>query len=231
MREDESIAIVIGATGGIGRAVVECLQADERYQKVISYSRSSQPSLDLTSEETIENAAQNAALYGVPRIIFDATGFLHDKNIQPEKALKHLTSDAMLQNFLINAAGPALLMKYFLPLLPKSGRSVFASLSAKVGSISDNQIGGWHSYRASKAAQHQFIKGAAIELARTKKEAICVALHPGTVDTGLSGPFAKSGLNEQTPKQSAKALLTVMDGLTPQQTGGFFSYSGQSLPW
>jgi NAD(P)-dependent dehydrogenase (short-subunit alcohol dehydrogenase family) len=122
-------------------------------------------------------------------------------------------------------------MKHFLPLLPRQGKSVFASLSAKVGSIGDNQLGGWYSYRASKAALNQLVHTAAIELARRRPEAVCVALHPGTVDTGLSSDFAKSGLSVQQPADAAARLLSVLDRLTAADTGGFFDYRGDPLPW
>ena len=137
----------------------------------------------------------------------------------------------MAHAFAVNAIGPALLMKHFLPLLPRSGRAVFASLSAKVGSIGDNRLGGWYSYRASKAALNQLVHTAAIELARRQPEAICVVLHPGTVATRLSQPFSKSGLEVQTPAASAARLLATIDGLSASDSGGFFNHRGEALPW
>jgi NAD(P)-dependent dehydrogenase (short-subunit alcohol dehydrogenase family) len=137
----------------------------------------------------------------------------------------------MAHAFAINAIGPALLMKHFLPLLPRSGRSVFATLSAKVGSIGDNHLGGWYSYRASKAALNQLVRTAAIELSRRQPQAICVALHPGTVATPLSSPFAKSGLQVQAPDLAAQRLLAVIDALTAEDSGGFFNHQGERLPW
>ena len=130
----------------------------------------------------------------------------------------------------MNAIGPALMMKHFLPQLSRSGKSVFATLSAKVGSIGDNRLGGWYSYRASKAALNQLVRTAAIELSRSRPEAICVALHPGTVATPLSAPFAKAGLDVQTPTEAATAILSSIDGLTPLQTGGFFDNRANALP-
>ena len=131
----------------------------------------------------------------------------------------------------IDATGPALLMKHFLPLLSREGPAVFATLSARVGSISDNRLGGWHAYRAAKAALNQLMRTAAIELARTRPLAVCVALHPGTVDTGLSAPFAKTGLDVQTPAQAAARLLEVIAGLAPGQTGGFFDHHEVAIPF
>ena len=129
------------------------------------------------------------------------------------------------------AIGPALLMKYFCPLLPREGRAVFATLSARVGSISDNRLGGWYSYRASKAALNQLVRTAAVELRRHNRDGLCVALHPGTVDTALSAPFAKSGLDARPPDVAAREVLAVLDGLDAAATGGFFDHRGASIDW
>ncbi len=137
----------------------------------------------------------------------------------------------MARAFAVNAIGPALLMKHFLPLLPRQGRSVFATLSARVGSIGDNRLGGWYSYRASKAALNQLMRTAAVELGRRQPAALCVALHPGTVATRLSAPFAKAGLDVQTAEQAADGLLQVIDSLRPGSSGGFFDHRGEAVPW
>ena len=151
------------------------------------------------------------------------------------KAYTALPQDAesrtLAQAFAINAIGPALLMKHFLPLLPRDRRALFATLSAKVGSIGDNRLGGWYAYRASKAALNQLVRTASVELRRSRPQAICVALHPGTVDTGLSAPFAKSGLQVQAPALAAQRLLTVLAGLKAEDSGEFFDYRGERLPW
>ncbi|MBC7638080.1 MAG: SDR family oxidoreductase, partial [Acetobacteraceae bacterium] len=165
------------------------------------------------------------------RLIIDATGFLHNDRFKPEKSLRQLDPAHLAYSFAVNATGPALVMKHFLPLLAADERAVFATLSARVGSISDNHLGGWYSYRAAKAALNQLMRTAAIELARTRKHAICVALHPGTVETDLSRPFAKAGLDLQTPAQSAQRLLAVIDGLTPAQTGLLFDHMGKQIPF
>ena len=127
--------------------------------------------------------------------------------------------------------GPALLMKHFLPLLPRAGRCVFATLSARVGSIGDNRLGGWYSYRSSKAALNQIVRTAAIELRRTRPDALCVAMHPGTVATPLSARFAKPGLEVQSPDTAAMRILTVLNMLTPQSSGDFFDQRGQPIIW
>ena len=227
-----SLAIVIGSTGGIGAAVLAQLNAESQFAKVIGLSRSSDPALDLLDEASIRAAAQYVASLALPvALIVDATGILVGDGLQPEKSWQQLDAAKMMTSFAINAIGPALLMKHFLPLLPKGGKAVFASLSAKVGSIGDNRLGGWYSYRASKAALNQLVHTAAIELRRRAPEAICVALHPGTVATDLSSPFAKTGLEVQTPAECAAKLLAVIEGLTTADSGGFFNHDGAALPW
>ena len=226
------IAVVIGASGGIGNAIANALDASSRFAEVVRLSRSGKPALDITSEPSIGQAAAGiAARDGKLRLVFDATGFLHDDKFTPEKSWTQIDPDHMQKSFAVNAVGPALLMKHFLPLLAPDGKSVFATLSAKVGSIGDNQLGGWYAYRAAKAALNQIVKTAAIELKRRKPNAICVALHPGTVATGLTGPFAKTGLHVQTPEVAAAQLLTAIDALRPGDSGGFLDRFGQPLPW
>ena len=226
------LARVIGASGGIGAALLAQLQQDDRFERVLGLSRRSQPVLDLLDEASIAQAAAHVTGLGLPlRLLIDATGLLHGPGLQPEKTWHQLDPVQMAQAFAINAIGPALLMKHFLPLLPREGRSVFATLSAKVGSIGDNHLGGWYSYRASKAALNQLVRTAAIELRRRQPQALCVALHPGTVATGLSAPFAKTGLQVQAPDHAAARLLGVIDGFQAADSGGFFNHDGSVLPW
>lgn len=222
-----AVAVVIGAGGGIGGALADALRADPRHAAVVALRR---PMLDLTDEASIVAAAR-ALPEGEPRLVFDATGFLHDTAQRPERSWRELDAAALARNFALNAIGPALLMKHFLPLLPRQGRAVFATLSARVGSIGDNRLGGWYGYRAAKAALNQLVRTAAIELARTHPEAVCVALHPGTVATPLSAPFAKTGLALRSPAAAAADLLAVVEALTPAQTGGFLDWRGQPVPW
>ena len=226
------LAVVIGASGGIGRAVADNLESGGGFARVLCLSRSGDPSLDLTDEQTIIRAATVIRHTGLPlRLMFNAAGLLHDGDLVPEKSWREIDPDHLQRSFAVNAIGPMLLMKHLLPLLPADGKSVFATLSAKVGSIGDNSLGGWYAYRASKAALNQFVKTAAIELKRRRPQAICVALHPGTVDTELSSPFSKSGLDVQTPEVAAKHLLAAIDAFTPDQSGGFFDRFGEPLPW
>jgi NAD(P)-dependent dehydrogenase (short-subunit alcohol dehydrogenase family) len=226
------LAIVIGATGGIGAAVLAQLQASAQFTQVIGLSRSTLPALELLDQSSIQRCADHITSLALPvRLVIDATGTLSGNGYAPEKSWRQLDPAQMAHAFAINAIGPALLMKHFLPLLPKQGKSVFATLSAKVGSIGDNRLGGWYSYRASKAALNQLVQTAAIELKRSHPEAICVAMHPGTVATGLSAPFAKTGLDVMAPAASASRLLNVMDGLAATDSGGFFNHDGSALPW
>ena len=226
-----AIAVVIGATGGIGRALAQTLSHDAAYDLVIGLSRSSTPPLELTSEASIVAAAAFINAQGTPRLIIDATGVLQSETIKPEKSWREIDAAQMAEAFAINAIGPALVMKHFLPLLPRDGSAVFATLSARVGSIGDNRLGGWYSYRASKAALNHLVRTAAIELNRRAPNAICVALHPGTVNTGLSASFAKTGLDVQTPELAAERLLEVIAKLTAAHNGGFFDYNGETVTW
>lgn len=228
----KGLAVVIGASGGLGAAISDKLRDDARFSDVVCFSRASRPRLDLTDESTISAAAADVAgRTGEVRLIIDATGFLHGDGIVPEKAMREIDPAHLHKAFAINAIGPALLMKHFLPLLPRAGRAVFVTLSARVGSIGDNELGGWYSYRASKAALNQLVRTAAIELKRRRPEAVCVALHPGTVDTSLSAPFAKANLDVRTPLQAADAILQAIDTLTAGDSGGFFDYKAERIVW
>lgn len=226
-----SLAIVIGASGGIAQALIAQLECMPAFAMTIGLGRGSAPALDLRDEASIALCAAHIARLGVPRLIIDATGVLHNDTMQPEKSWRQLDPVQMAESFAVNAIGPALLMKHLLPLLPRDGKAVFATLSAKVGSIGDNQLGGWYSYRASKAALNQLVRTAAVELKRRQPDALCVALHPGTVATRLSAPFGKGGLEIQTPQLAAERMLAVIDHLNPADTGGFFNHHGQILPW
>jgi NAD(P)-dependent dehydrogenase (short-subunit alcohol dehydrogenase family) len=222
-----------GAGGGAGAGSGDLGRAADATD--IASADAAIDAIDITNEASIATAAARVAdllQAAAPlRLVIDATGFLHGHGFEPEKSWRQLDAAHMAHSFAVNAIGPALLMKHFLPLLPRQGKAVFATLSAKVGSIGDNRLGGWYSYRAAKAALNQLVHTAAIELARSKPEAICVALHPGTVDTGLSSPFAKTGLDVQTPAASAARLLAVTNALSASASGGFFNQHGEALPW
>ncbi len=235
-------AVVIGATGGIGARLATQLKTSPSVAELARLSRS-RPSgngtnwikLDIEDEGSIACAAARLKdTLGELHLVIVATGLLHagDK-LQPEKSFRALTGIAMETAFRINTVGPALVGKHFLPLLAGERKTAFATLSARVGSITDNQLGGWHAYRTSKAALNMVIKTFSIELARRRPQALCVALHPGTVDTPLSQPF-RSGLRSGqlfSSAQSARHLLHVLDELTPEQTGGFYAWDGTPIPF
>ena len=225
-------AVVFGASGGIGHALTTRLRAHPDFSIVLGYSRTSLIPLDLGVESSIEVAAADLRRRGVDvRLLIDATGVLEGDGCVAEKTWRQLDPAAMARAFVVNAIGPALLMKHFLPLLPREGKCVFATLSARVGSIGDNRLGGWYSYRASKAALNQIVRTAAIELRRTRPEAVCVALHPGTVDTRLSVRFAKPGLEVQSPDTAAQRIMTLIDTLTPVSSGEFIDQRGRPIAW
>lgn len=222
--------LVIGSSGGIGQALVARMQADDRFEIVATLSRG-ENGLDIADEKSVANAARTMAdIHGTFDLIFNATGALVIDGVFPEKTIKAITVDAMMAQFLINAVGPALLLKHFVTLLPRDKRCVLASLSARVGSIGDNGLGGWMSYRAAKAAQNQIVKTASLEIARSHPQAIVVTLHPGTVATRLSKPFSR-GHRTVTPNDAAGRLLTVIEQLDVTQSGGFFSYTGEPIQW
>ncbi|SEV91844.1 Short-chain dehydrogenase [Cognatiyoonia koreensis] len=214
-------ALVIGASGGIGRAVVSELEA--RGVAVTQLSRSAD-GLDVTDAESVDRHMD--AVDGPFDLVFSAVGVLGT----PEKALSALTAEEMSYLFKVNTIGPALLLRHASRLLPKDGRGVFGVLSARVGSIGDNRIGGWYSYRASKAAVNQIVHGAAIELKRTHRQSIVVALHPGTVETPFTAAF-QGRHKTVTAEEAATNLVNVMTSLTPDQTGGFYAYDGSEIPW
>jgi NAD(P)-dependent dehydrogenase (short-subunit alcohol dehydrogenase family) len=223
-------ALVIGASGAIGAALVRQLRSDARCAQVIELSRSSQPPIDFDKEESIAAAADRLYIPGPLHCIINAAGALHGAFGRPERRLDQLNYAHMQALYRINAMGPALLMANFAPLLPRREPGVFEVLSAKVGSIADNRLGGWYSYRASKAALNMIVKTASIEVARTHPLAVLVALHPGTVRSALSEPFNGATIG-RPPDEAAANLLNVLEGLTPTDTGNFFAYDGKRLPW
>ncbi|QFT58727.1 C-factor [Sulfitobacter sp. THAF37] len=217
--------LVIGASGGIGAALAAA--AGGRGDDVTELSRS-RDGFDITDEASV--AEHLGALEGPFDQVIVATGALEIDGAEPEKTIRSIRKKAMLDQFALNAVGPALVLAHAQDLLPRDGRSVLAVLSARVGSIGDNRIGGWISYRSAKAAVNQIVHTASIELARTHKDAVCVALHPGTVAT----PFTEKYLGRHPavqPEEAAQNLLSVMAGLTPDDSGGFFDYAGKPVEW
>ena len=234
-------AVIIGASGGIGAALVGQLASRADCEQVYALSRKPAADsdkvralrIDFDQEDSIAAAASEVGNEGAPDLVIVSTGILSDDTgLMPEKSYRQQSSEAFEKVFQINTIGPALVAKHFLPIMPRKQRAVFAALSARVGSVSDNRIGGWHAYRASKAALNMLIKNYAIEQARRNEAFIAVGLHPGTVDTGLSKPFQSGVPDKQlfSAEQSAAYLLTVIDGLTPSDSGKVFDWAGKEVP-
>lgn len=221
-------AAVIGATGGIGSAICRLLDGDPRCGELLTFGRTTD-GFDLTDEVSIGRSAAQIARRPL-HLLICATGILSVNGFGPEKSLRQISPDNMIKNFQINAIGPALVAKHFLPLLDRRSRSVVAFLSARVGSIGDNKLGGWVSYRASKAALNQIVKTASIEVARTHPDAIVVAMHPGTVSTSLSAPYTRKH-NTTDPDIASRSMLSTMDKLERNQTGSFVAYDGKPIIW
>ena len=218
-------AVVIGAGGGIGAAFVDLLRPRG---EVVGFSR---VDFDLTDPASIGAAAD--AVVGRLDLVIVATGLLHDAAGGPEKALRELDAGRLARSFAVNAIGPALVAQAFLPKLRTDQKTAFVALSARVGSIADNRLGGWHGYRASKAALNQLIRTIATEHNRRAPLSVVASLHPGTVDTRLSAPFQRGVAPAKlfTPAFSAMSMLGVIDRLTPADSGGLFAWDGATIPF
>ena len=236
--------MVFGASGTIGGALLEILRDDPRCGARFAASRSGEDvagaaglAFDLDKPQSLEQAMEAACEEGPAHLVIAATGALHSEAmLEPEKTWRHLDADRLADAFKVNTILPALIAKAALPRLARGSKqtpqkAVFAALSARVGSISDNRLGGWHAYRASKAALNQVVKTCAIELGRKSPNALCVGLHPGTVDSPLSKPFQANVPEGKlfTPAYSAERLLTVIDGLEPPQSGRVFDWAGEEI--
>ena len=223
-------ALVIGSSGAIGGAFVAAFHADANCAHVEVVSRQSGSCFDLLNDESIRAQASLSREKGPFEIIIDATGALNIHGVGPEKSLNGLNSDHLMQSMRVNAIGPALVMRHFSPLLAK-GSSVYAKLSARVGSIADNKKGGWYGYRASKAALNMMLQTAAIELQRKNPTLRVVALQPGTVRSKLSEPYTSSQVHLLEPDASVLGMLTALKAL-PAKTGAHFvDYKGSEIPW
>lgn len=242
-------ALIVGGGQGIGLGFVRQLLTNNDLERVYATYRRLESAtellaiadarlecfqMDLTDESQIAAViskiqSQTTALH----YVINCVGVLHEGELQPEKSLRQIESDRLLRYFQVNSVGAMLLFKQVQPLLKHQNRSIVATISAKVGSISDNQIGGWYGYRASKAALNMFIRTTSIEYKRTCPQAIIVALHPGTTDTRLSLPFQRNVPPEKlfSVDRTVAQLLTVIDGLEPNDSGEFFSWDGSRLPW
>lgn len=231
--------VVVGATGAIGKAFIDSYSKDESVENVFAFSRKKinfenkkikSFDLDIENQTSIEDAAQNIKDYAVDTIIV-ATGILHSENFGPEKSIREINYSTMAKVMAVNTIGPALIGRYFIPLLRKDTKSVLAFLSARVGSISDNKFGGWYSYRASKTALNQIVKNFSIELKRTNPKAVVLALQPGTVDSNLSEPFKKNVAKGKlfSPEQSRELLSDVIEKVTIKDSGNLIAYDGEII--
>ena len=235
--------VIVGASGGIGGAFTATLAADERIGQIFALSRSpidaGTPSvtplpINIADEESVARAAARCAEHGPIDLAVVATGILHKgEELQPEKRMQDLDAAVMEEVFRINTIGPAIVAKHFLPLMRRDRKSVFAAISARVGSIGDNRLGGWASYRASKAALNMLIRTLSIEYARSHPEGIVVSLHPGTTDTPLSQPFQRNVPEGKlfSPAFTVEKLLHVIDTLSSADTGGFFAWDGNPVEY
>ena len=238
-------AVVIGGNGGVGQEFIRQLQDSDQVHSIVGTHRKpisesfhhpkvTWVQVDVRKEETIEALATHLKGTGVkPNLIINCIGILHTSEFGPEKTWRHLNAQTMHDVFAINAFAVALLGKHLIPQMPRQERSIFASLSARVGSIADNRLGGWYSYRASKTAHNMFVKTLSLESLRKYPELAIVSLHPGTVETSLSEPFtARYDPNKLfTATRSVKELSNVITGLSSSDTGGFFAWDGQAIPY
>ena len=245
-------ALIVGASQGIGLGFVRALLLNQQVNKIYATYRNQESatelialthqypkrltclSVDITAEVQIEAAIkQIKADVDKLHLVIYCVGVLHEGELTPEKSLRQIDSENLLYYFQVNSIGAVLLAKHLMPLLRHSDRSVYASISAKVGSIGDNRLGGWYGYRASKAALNMFLKTTAIEYSRRCPKVIVVALHPGTTDTRLSQPFQKNVPPEKLfPVEHTVNLLSqVISNLQPKDSGEFFAWDGTQLPW
>lgn len=245
----ESVALVQGASRGIGLGLVHTLLECQNFSTVIATCRDpdratrlkalARPGLVIETLDA-EQPSHFEALHEVLRdraqplnLVINAAGLLHDRDVEPEKKIESLDAAALHRLFAVNAIAPALLLRTVRPFLARNARSVFAAVSARVGSISDNRLGGWYGYRASKAALNQFLRTASVELARRNRSTVVAALHPGTTDTDLSRPFQANVPAEKLfpVDKTVRLMLDVIDGLQAEDSGGFFAWDGQRIPW
>ncbi|WP_440615463.1 SDR family NAD(P)-dependent oxidoreductase [Cysteiniphilum sp. 6C5] len=238
MHEFKNI-VIFGATGAIGSSLIHLLKAHYRQATIHAVSRNFKDKLtgiiyhqiNYSDELMIQSLAVELSQVTPIDLVIIATGMLHDSDIMPEKSIKEISADKFLKLYQVNTVLPSLIFKHFTPKLNSTQTSVIAALSARVGSVSDNRLGGWYSYRASKAALNMVIKNVAIETSRYNKKAIVVGLHPGTVDSALSYPFQRSVHKNKifTPRQSAQYLLNQINKLTMNNTGKILAWDGQEI--
>ncbi|MBV69122.1 MAG: hypothetical protein CMJ08_04895 [Pelagibacterales bacterium] len=228
---DDSTAIIIGSGGGIGKALKQELFKENYYRKIICFSKTNDIQLDITDENAIMKVTNELKRKNIKiNLLINAVGYLHDKNFFPEKKISEISNDYLINSFKLNSIGHALIIKYFNSLFSEKEKSFLVCLSARVGSISDNYLGGWYGYRASKAALNQIVRSASIELKRKKPNLVLASVHPGTVYTKLSKPFIKESKCFST-NESAKKILKTIYKLTKEDSGKFIDYQGKVIPY
>ncbi len=241
---DNNLNIVIfGSHGGIGEALVNHFHNNEKVSKIYSFSRSKtsfssnkiiENKIDITDENSVKYASEKIAKNDKIDIIIIATGILHDdKGLTPEKSLRDINVENMVNSYKVNTVGPALIAKHFIPLLNRDRKTIFSAISARVSSISDNHLGGWYAYRASKTALNQILKTVSIEAGRKFKQTCVIGLHPGTVDTGLSEPFKANVSSDKlfTSEFASECLINVLDKVEPKDGGKLFDWEGKTIDY
>lgn len=242
MRHQNRNIAIIGSSGAIGQAITERLVLDQSIERIYACSRQGKmfqskkivsAVLDYKNEDSIHNAAKIIGKDNPLDLVIIATGFLHNEDTTPEKSIQDLSHQNFIKNFMANTIGPALVAKHFLPLMSKEHQSVFSCISARIGSISDNRLGGWYAYRASKAALNMTLKNLSIEASRRFKQTIIVGLHPGTVDSSLSKPFQTFVSDDKlfTPEYAAERLINVIDNLELRDSGKIFAWDGSMIDY
>ena len=229
MSANKKVALIFGVSGGIGSNIYSNLK--RKKFEVYGFSRTTDPNNNIISEKYLKDLSYKFKKQNIKiKIFINTIGFLHNNNYSPEKKLQDINLEYMKKCFEVNTIPTALMIKYFCPLMIKEEKSIFASISAKVGSISDNYLGGWYSYRASKAALNQIIKTSSIEQKRLNKNLIMVSVHPGTVSTRLSNPFIGKR-NVQSPSEAATKIISLLETLTFEDSGLFFDYNKKIIPF
>ena len=229
INHENKTAVIFGAEGGIGKSLYEQISKSQEFNKVIAFSKKTKPQFDITNEICMKELALSVSKLKIS-LLFNATGFLSDKTYLPEKRIEDISENYFIKSLSVNTLGNAFLIKYFAPLMLHETTSYFITLSARVSSISDNGLGGWYSYRASKAALNQLIKTASIEFKRKKSNTIFLSLHPGTVKTKLSKPFLRN-MNSFSPDEAARRILDIYKTFDISKSGSLVDYKGDVIPY
>ena len=228
--ENNKIALVFGIGGGIGKSLFENLKQAKEFSNVIGFCRKTKPGFDISNETYMKNLSNSISNEGRIHLLINATGYLSDQNSMPEKKIEDINFTYLKKSLSTNTIGNAFVIKYFAPLMEHKTKAYFISLSARVSSMSDNGLGGWYSYRASKAALNQLIKTASIEFKRKNSSLIFLSLHPGTVETKLSKSFLRNQ-KRFSPDEAAKNILNIYKRFDIKNSGSLVDYKGETIPF